>query len=193
MHPVSLRRHLRPDVSPRVPRPGRGGACVRALSLQLSDVHGPPQPAVRVLPGRLLQTGIQLCGPMLGQVRHTCNAEAQMRTTTPPPPTPPPPSLHHPLFSHYGNNSTMVCDRCDPSCDQCGGPGNRNCLSCRQDFVLVKRWGQCLRSCPAAFYLDQKSRNCHKCHPTCKTCSGKDNLNPQSRQRAQESQGHKRN
>lgn len=78
------------------------------------------------------------------------------------------------LSSHFGNSSTMVCDRCDPSCNQCLGRGNRNCLSCREDFVLVKKWAQCLQSCPSGFYLAEKT--CYKCHPTCKTCSGKDNL-----------------
>ncbi|KAK9523367.1 hypothetical protein VZT92_019778 [Zoarces viviparus] len=73
--------------------------------------------------------------------------------------------------SHFGNTSTMVCDRCDPSCSQCWGRGNRNCLSCREGYVYLRQWGQCLPSCPPSFYQRSRSNNCHKCHPTCKTCS----------------------
>lgn len=80
-----------------------------------------------------------------------------------------------PPFSHFGNTMTMECDLCDPSCNQCWGRGNRKCLSCRKEFILVKKWGQCLQSCPTGFYLEERSRTCRKCHPTCKTCSGKDN------------------
>lgn len=76
------------------------------------------------------------------------------------------------LFSHFGNTATMLCESCDPSCNLCVGPGNRNCLSCREDFVFMRQWGQCLRSCPQGFYQDLESKTCHKCHPTCKTCNG---------------------
>uniref|UniRef100_A0A674NA07 Proprotein convertase subtilisin/kexin type 5b n=1 Tax=Takifugu rubripes TaxID=31033 RepID=A0A674NA07_TAKRU len=72
---------------------------------------------------------------------------------------------------HFGNTITLVCETCDPSCNQCWGRGNKKCLSCRKDFVLVKKRGQCLQSCPTGFFLVERSRTCHKCHPTCKTCS----------------------
>uniref|UniRef100_A0A671VLW9 Proprotein convertase subtilisin/kexin type 5b n=1 Tax=Sparus aurata TaxID=8175 RepID=A0A671VLW9_SPAAU len=70
--------------------------------------------------------------------------------------------------------------RCDPSCSQCWGQGNRNCLSCRGDFVYLRQWGQCLRSCPPGFYKDRWSKICHKCHSTCKTCRGEGALACQS-------------
>ncbi|KAM8760711.1 proprotein convertase subtilisin/kexin type 5-like [Acanthopagrus schlegelii] len=82
--------------------------------------------------------------------------------------------------SYFANTSTMVCERCDPSCSQCWGRGNRNCLSCRADFVYLKQWGQCLRSCPPGFYKDRWSKTCHKCHSTCKTCSDEGALACQS-------------
>ncbi|XP_076586661.1 proprotein convertase subtilisin/kexin type 5-like, partial [Chaetodon auriga] len=73
--------------------------------------------------------------------------------------------------SHFGNTSTMVCERCDPSCRQCWGRGNTNCLSCREGYVYMRQWGQCQKSCPTGYYQDRLSKTCHKCHPTCKTCS----------------------
>ncbi|KAL6114118.1 pcsk5 [Pungitius sinensis] len=73
--------------------------------------------------------------------------------------------------SHFGNTAAMVCERCDPSCSQCWGPGNKNCLSCRERYVYLGQWGQCLQSCPPSFYLHGRTKTCHKCHPTCKTCS----------------------
>ncbi|XP_034396742.1 proprotein convertase subtilisin/kexin type 5-like [Cyclopterus lumpus] len=82
--------------------------------------------------------------------------------------------------SHFGNTTTMVCEQCDPSCSQCGGRGNRNCLSCREDYVYLRRGGQCLLSCPPSFYQHSRSKTCHQCHPTCKTCSDKGALACQS-------------
>lgn len=80
------------------------------------------------------------------------------------------------LFSHFGNKTTMVCEHCDPSCTQCLGHGNRNCLSCRSGYVYMAHWAQCLQKCPDGYYNDKYSNSCHKCHPTCKTCSGKGSL-----------------
>uniref|UniRef100_A0A8C6Q3I3 Proprotein convertase subtilisin/kexin type 5b n=1 Tax=Nothobranchius furzeri TaxID=105023 RepID=A0A8C6Q3I3_NOTFU len=71
------------------------------------------------------------------------------------------------------SESTKICERCDPSCSQCFGPGNRNCLSCRGSYVFMKQWRRCLKSCPLGYYKDKRSTTCSKCHPTCKTCSGK--------------------
>uniref|UniRef100_A0A3B3XXL2 Growth factor receptor domain-containing protein n=1 Tax=Poecilia mexicana TaxID=48701 RepID=A0A3B3XXL2_9TELE len=78
--------------------------------------------------------------------------------------------------SHFGNKTTMLCERCDPSCNQCVGSGNTYCLNCREGYVFMRPWGQCLKSCPPGYYKDIWSRDCHKCHPTCKTCNGKEKL-----------------
>uniref|UniRef100_A0A3P9Q9K6 R-spondin Fu-CRD domain-containing protein n=1 Tax=Poecilia reticulata TaxID=8081 RepID=A0A3P9Q9K6_POERE len=82
--------------------------------------------------------------------------------------------------SHFGNKTTMLCERCDPSCSQCVGSGNTHCLNCREGYVYMRPWGQCLKRCPPGYYKDIWSTDCHKCHPTCKTCNGKENsvLNP---------------
>uniref|UniRef100_A0A7N6B092 P/Homo B domain-containing protein n=1 Tax=Anabas testudineus TaxID=64144 RepID=A0A7N6B092_ANATE len=76
--------------------------------------------------------------------------------------------------SYFGNTTSMACDHCDPSCSQCRGRGNRNCLRCRDSYVYLSQWGQCLQRCPPSHYEDRRSKTCHRCHPTCKTCSGKD-------------------
>ncbi|KAM3849768.1 proprotein convertase subtilisin/kexin type 5-like, partial [Diretmus argenteus] len=75
--------------------------------------------------------------------------------------------------SHFGNTTTGLCERCDPSCSQCWGRGSRECLSCREDYLYLRQWGQCLQSCPLSYYQDTLSQTCRKCHPTCKSCSGK--------------------
>uniref|UniRef100_A0A3B4Z825 Uncharacterized protein n=1 Tax=Stegastes partitus TaxID=144197 RepID=A0A3B4Z825_9TELE len=59
---------------------------------------------------------------------------------------------------------------------KCWGHSNRNCLSCREGYVYLKQQGQCLQRCPPGYYLGSQSTTCHKCHPTCKTCSGKGSL-----------------
>lgn len=73
--------------------------------------------------------------------------------------------------NYFGNVETMVCEHCDPSCSQCLDHGNRKCLSCRQDYVYLRQSGQCLPSCPSNYFLDNRSKTCHSCHPTCRTCS----------------------
>uniref|UniRef100_A0A3P9Q8L5 Growth factor receptor domain-containing protein n=1 Tax=Poecilia reticulata TaxID=8081 RepID=A0A3P9Q8L5_POERE len=78
--------------------------------------------------------------------------------------------------SHFGNKTTMLCERCDPSCSQCVGSGNTHCLNCREGYVYMRPWGQCLKRCPPGYYKDIWSTDCHKCHPTCKTCNGKEKL-----------------
>lgn len=80
------------------------------------------------------------------------------------------------LRSHFGNRTSKVCERCDPSCTKCFGHGNTRCLSCRHDYLYMKQSRQCLKSCPSGYYKDKWSTNCLKCDPTCKTCSGKDRL-----------------
>lgn len=81
------------------------------------------------------------------------------------------------LCSHFGNRTSKVCERCDPSCTKCVGHGNTKCLSCRHDYLYMKHSRQCLKSCPSGYYKDKWSTNCLRCDPTCKTCSGKDRLN----------------
>uniref|UniRef100_A0A3P8RMF6 Uncharacterized protein n=1 Tax=Amphiprion percula TaxID=161767 RepID=A0A3P8RMF6_AMPPE len=80
------------------------------------------------------------------------------------------------IFSHFGNKTTMLCERCDPSCSKCWGHSNRNCLSCREGYVYLRPWGQCLQRCPLGYYQDSQSKTCQKCHPTCKSCTGKGSL-----------------
>ncbi|XP_051278441.1 proprotein convertase subtilisin/kexin type 5b isoform X2 [Dicentrarchus labrax] len=82
--------------------------------------------------------------------------------------------------NHFGNTSTMVCDRCDPSCNRCWGRSNRNCLNCREDYFYLRKWGQCLQSCPPSYFPDSRTKACHKCHPTCKTCGDEGALACQS-------------
>uniref|UniRef100_A0A8C8JQA3 P/Homo B domain-containing protein n=1 Tax=Oncorhynchus tshawytscha TaxID=74940 RepID=A0A8C8JQA3_ONCTS len=75
--------------------------------------------------------------------------------------------------SHFGNTVTWTCDRCDPSCSKCRGRGSGDCLNCRDGYLYLKQSGQCLQTCPTNYFPDTRAKICRKCHPTCKTCEGK--------------------
>ncbi|KPP76934.1 hypothetical protein Z043_103678, partial [Scleropages formosus] len=83
-------------------------------------------------------------------------------------------------YSHYNNVSSMVCGRCDPTCDECYGPANTQCRSCRKDYFFMKSNGRCYHSCPDNFYKDARKRTCERCHPTCKTCKDRSALECES-------------
>jgi len=153
---------------------GQRRTCVWTLSLQLSVMCRPSQCAVCRLSIWILQAGKQLRGNLFREVQRAHRRTKRFlifrwRTSQTK-------LISSLLVSHFGNTTTMACEQCDPSCSQCGGRGNRNCLSCREDYVYLGRGGQCLRSCPSSFYQHSRSKTCHQCHPTCKTCSGKGSL-----------------
>ncbi|CAJ1068427.1 proprotein convertase subtilisin/kexin type 5b isoform X1 [Xyrichtys novacula] len=63
------------------------------------------------------------------------------------------------------------CKKCDHSCLDCSGPGERNCSSCISGYNLEA--GACVVStvCKDGEYMSTH-RNCHLCDATCEQCSG---------------------
>uniref|UniRef100_H3D124 Proprotein convertase subtilisin/kexin type 5b n=1 Tax=Tetraodon nigroviridis TaxID=99883 RepID=H3D124_TETNG len=63
------------------------------------------------------------------------------------------------------------CRKCDHSCYQCSGPGERNCSSCMSGYNLED--GACVVStiCKDGEYLSLRGE-CHLCDVTCLQCTG---------------------
>uniref|UniRef100_A0A670J3W3 SPC3 n=1 Tax=Podarcis muralis TaxID=64176 RepID=A0A670J3W3_PODMU len=74
---------------------------------------------------------------------------------------------------YYADNSTGSCERCHKSCKKCMGPESTDCLSCDKDLFLLHYKNECHISCPENYYADRDAGSCERCHPTCRTCSGK--------------------
>ncbi|KAM8872819.1 proprotein convertase subtilisin/kexin type 5 [Synchiropus picturatus] len=65
------------------------------------------------------------------------------------------------------------CHLCDHTCATCVDAGSSNCSSCDTDKFGMERYlldGQCLDSCPEAFFHTQDGR-CQRCPDHCRLCS----------------------
>ncbi|XP_067430805.1 proprotein convertase subtilisin/kexin type 5 [Thunnus thynnus] len=65
------------------------------------------------------------------------------------------------------------CHLCDHTCATCVDAGPANCTSCDTDKFGMERYlfeGQCLDTCPEAFY-HTKERSCEPCSDNCKLCT----------------------
>lgn len=90
---------------------------------------------------------------------------------------------HTPLFfsdSHYGNSHSRTCERCDPSCGECAGRSEDDCLSCAAGLLYLRKEGRCFPSCPRGYHSDAERDTCETCHASCRTCSGTDLLQESS-------------
>lgn len=74
------------------------------------------------------------------------------------------------LLSYYRDASH--CERCDPSCELCSGPGRESCRTCLRPFLELQGTKLCVERCPQRFY--QKGDLCKQCHTSCQTCAGTD-------------------
>ncbi|XP_019909261.2 proprotein convertase subtilisin/kexin type 5 [Esox lucius] len=63
------------------------------------------------------------------------------------------------------------CLPCHKYCQECYGPGPRQCLSCNQNHFLLN--GSCVDVCPTGFYQEESGQRCEACHPACLTCVGR--------------------
>uniref|UniRef100_A0A3P9MI74 Proprotein convertase subtilisin/kexin type 5b n=1 Tax=Oryzias latipes TaxID=8090 RepID=A0A3P9MI74_ORYLA len=77
------------------------------------------------------------------------------------------------LFEQSSDNGQMQrsCKKCDTSCYECSGPGERNCSNCISGYNLEA--GVCVVStiCKDGEYLS-KHGECHLCDITCERCTG---------------------
>ncbi|CAL8344486.1 unnamed protein product [Lota lota] len=64
-----------------------------------------------------------------------------------------------------------TCKRCDHSCYECAGPGERNCTTCVSGYTF--EGGVCLVStiCKDGEYINHSGK-CHLCDVTCEQCAG---------------------
>uniref|UniRef100_A0A6J0TBE0 Proprotein convertase subtilisin/kexin type 5 isoform X2 n=1 Tax=Pogona vitticeps TaxID=103695 RepID=A0A6J0TBE0_9SAUR len=74
---------------------------------------------------------------------------------------------------YYTNNLTGTCETCHKSCKECFGPESTACLSCDDHFFLLHSKNECHISCPESYYGDNDKHTCERCHPVCRSCSGK--------------------
>lgn len=65
--------------------------------------------------------------------------------------------------------SNRQCEKCDPHCELCAGPGLESCLECPSNTLQVEGTTHCVSHCPERFYLHGKK--CRKCHPSCRMCN----------------------
>ncbi|XP_016409044.1 proprotein convertase subtilisin/kexin type 5-like [Sinocyclocheilus rhinocerous] len=72
---------------------------------------------------------------------------------------------------YFVDASSGAYQECDHTCEECSG-SSRFCLSCRDGYFLLRKSGQCLRTCPSNYFPHTLDRDCQRCHPTCKTCKG---------------------
>nr|CAD7439910.1 unnamed protein product [Timema bartmani] len=61
------------------------------------------------------------------------------------------------------------CEACHASCDQCSGPNETHCVSCRAGRFSLN--GTCVDACPDGYYADKKRKECLKCAPGCSLCA----------------------
>nr|CAD7424203.1 unnamed protein product [Timema monikensis] len=61
------------------------------------------------------------------------------------------------------------CEACHASCDQCSGPNETHCVSCRAGRFSLN--STCVDACPDGYYADKKRKECLKCAPGCSLCA----------------------
>ncbi|KAM6183383.1 proprotein convertase subtilisin/kexin type 5 isoform 2-T2 [Erethizon dorsatum] len=73
---------------------------------------------------------------------------------------------------HYAERSTRTCERCHPTCKECGGKGALSCLSCVWNYHLMG--GICSLDCLVGKYRvgEGETFTCEKCHESCMECKG---------------------
>ncbi|KAG7276230.1 hypothetical protein CRUP_018612 [Coryphaenoides rupestris] len=80
------------------------------------------------------------------------------------------------LFPMYYSEGSS-CEQCDPSCEQCTGPGSESCRACSAPLLELQGTRLCVERCPHRFYQRNAGSACHRCHISCQTCT---DASPQS-------------
>eukprot|EP01016_Furgasonia_blochmanni_P025614 TRINITY_DN27457_c0_g1_i2.p1 TRINITY_DN27457_c0_g1~~TRINITY_DN27457_c0_g1_i2.p1 ORF type:complete len:318 (+),score=32.56 TRINITY_DN27457_c0_g1_i2:143-1096(+) len=74
----------------------------------------------------------------------------------------------------YPNKNNGGCEPCHDSCEECTDGGNIDCIKC-QVGLLMRLDNTCrppTDPCPDGYYANDELRQCSRCHPLCKTCTG---------------------
>ncbi|XP_077200877.1 proprotein convertase subtilisin/kexin type 5 isoform X2 [Paroedura picta] len=74
-------------------------------------------------------------------------------------------------FDHSLENGYKTCKKCDSSCFGCSGPGEKNCTSCPNGYILDT--GVCVVGlvCKDGEYIDPGG-HCQFCDASCSKCTG---------------------
>nr|XP_033782752.1 proprotein convertase subtilisin/kexin type 5 isoform X1 [Geotrypetes seraphini] len=74
-------------------------------------------------------------------------------------------------FDQTLENGYKICRKCDASCLKCGGPGEKNCTSCPNGYILEA--GVCLAGtvCRDGEFIND-SGDCQFCDASCLKCTG---------------------
>ena len=78
--------------------------------------------------------------------------------------------------SNFTGDSNQ-CFTCDPQCNGCEGPTNRDCLTCKESNVTNTQTQRtiCVASCGIGQYLNTSLYSCQPCASQCITCTGPTN------------------
>lgn len=77
-------------------------------------------------------------------------------------------------LQYVGNMTTGQCVACPHHCRQCSEKmGEVVCTECDNGYHKLGVIG-CVETCPAGYFLDFNSNECHQCHMSCARCAGAD-------------------
>ena len=65
-------------------------------------------------------------------------------------------------ISYFFDNETNTFAECNSECQTCNGPNKNNCLSCRNETLLIYK-GECLVECPNGTFLIKNSKGHQEC------------------------------
>jgi proprotein convertase subtilisin/kexin type 5 len=71
-------------------------------------------------------------------------------------------------FDTAANQPMYTCKACNYRCATCKGALSSQCTQCPSRTFLYR--GQCLTSCPTAFFADLQANKCFPCPQGCTTC-----------------------
>ncbi|KAL4502392.1 hypothetical protein ABPG72_011979 [Tetrahymena utriculariae] len=72
---------------------------------------------------------------------------------------------------YFGNQSNLVCEKCDTTCQECTGQNSNQCTICSGSLFLDVN--QCVANCQPGKFSNLVTNNCDLCDKTkCKECVG---------------------
>jgi len=72
--------------------------------------------------------------------------------------------------TYWGNASSAKCESCHISCRTCTDAASNSCLSCPNGLYIVRNRGECVDTCPVAFFLRFTTKSCEPCSTNCLVC-----------------------
>ncbi|EAS06674.2 zinc finger lsd1 subclass family protein (macronuclear) [Tetrahymena thermophila SB210] len=72
-------------------------------------------------------------------------------------------------LNYYPDENSNQCRPCYTTCQECNGPSESDCLTCKQGLVFQDN--QCIKKCKDSYY-ENLNHICQKCDSSCQTCTG---------------------